>query len=101
MTAGHAPIRLDDEFVDRFATVLAVRVADRLRQIDAGEDRHFDAEGAGRYMGIPRKRVHDLTSAGALVADGHDGRKPLYRKSTLDAYLEGGRTSVQTTRKSR
>lgn len=94
--ASRIPIAVDDEFVDRVATVLAVRVADRLREIDAGEDRYFDAEGAGRYMGIPRKRVHDLTSAGALVPDGHDGRKPLYRKSTLDAYLQGGKPNAQT-----
>ncbi len=87
--AGHAPIRVDDEFVDHIAAVLAVRVADRLRDVARDDDRYFDAEAAGRYLGIPRKRVHDLTSTGALVPDGHDGRKPLYRKSTLDAYVRG------------
>lgn len=88
MTGGRAPIRIDDEFVDQIAAALAERVADRLRQIDGGEDRYFDADAAGRYLGVRRKRVHDLTSAGALVPDGHDGRKPLYRKSTLDAYAQ-------------
>lgn len=86
---SHAPIRIDDEFVDHIAAVLAVRVADRLREVARDDDRYFDAEAAGRYLGLSRKRVHDLTSAGALVPDGHDGRKPLYRKSTLDAYVQG------------
>jgi hypothetical protein len=85
--SGHAPIRIDDEFVGDLAERIAERVADRLH--DADDDGYLDAEASGRYMGVPRKRVHDLTSAGALVPDGHDGRKPLYRKSTLNAYLRG------------
>jgi hypothetical protein len=87
VTGGHAPIRIDDEFVDHMAARLAEHVAEQLRH--TADDRYFDAEAAGRYMGVPRKRVHDLTSAGALVPDGHDGRKPLYRKTTLDAYVQG------------
>jgi hypothetical protein len=85
----HAPIRIDDAFVDYIAATLAERVADRLRAVERDDDRYLDADAAGRYMGLSRKRVHDLTSTGALVPDGRDGRKPLYRKSTLDAYLQG------------
>jgi len=88
---GHAPIRVDDVFVDVFAAALAAHVADRLREVELGEDRYYDADAAGRYLGIPRKRIHDLTSAGTLVPDGYDGRKPLYRQSTLDAYVQGAR----------
>ncbi|MEX1142872.1 MAG: hypothetical protein WD399_07605 [Thermoleophilaceae bacterium] len=87
----YAPIRIDDEFVDLIASALATRVADRLGEVERGEDRYFDADAAGRYLGIPRKRIHDLTSADALVPDGYDGRKPLYRRSSLDAYVKGAK----------
>ncbi len=43
-------------------------------------------QAAADYLGVTRKRVHDLTSMRAIVPDGHDGRTPLYRRSTLDAY---------------
>jgi hypothetical protein len=33
--------------------------------------------------------VHDLTSARLLVPDGHDGRRPLYLRRSLDAYVRG------------
>jgi hypothetical protein len=87
LTAGHASIRLDDEFVAGLAARLADHVADRLGEQAA--DGYLDADAAGRYLGVPRKRIYDLTSSGALVPDGHDGRKPLYRKSRLDAYAQG------------
>ena len=42
---------------------------------------------AAEYLGLSRKRVYDLTSSGALVPDGRDGRTPLYTRETLDAYV--------------
>lgn len=44
-------------------------------------------EGAAAYLGLTRKRIYDLKSAGALTPDGYDGRTPLFRLSTLDNYV--------------
>lgn len=84
-----ATITVSDEFVDQLAARLAAHVALQLRD-PTDHDGYLDPEAAGRYMGVSRKRVHDLTSSGVLIPDGHDGRKPLYRKRTLDAYVCAG-----------
>lgn len=88
MTAA-VTVQIDDELVGRLAAVVADQVAGRLA--DSAHDGYLDAEAAGRYLCVPRKRIHDLTSAGALVPDGRDGRKPLYRRATLDAYAQASR----------
>lgn len=44
-------------------------------------------QAAAEYLGLSRKRVHDLTSSRALLPDGHDGRTPLYTRETLDSYV--------------
>lgn len=46
---------------------------------------------AAEYLGVTRKRVYDLTSSRQLIPDGRDGRTPLYRRRTLDAYARSGR----------
>jgi excisionase family DNA binding protein len=42
---------------------------------------------AARYLGLTRKRIYDLTSMRALEPDGRDGRTPLFRRETLEAYV--------------
>lgn len=42
---------------------------------------------AARYLGVSRKRIYDLTGSRALEPDGRDGRTPLFRRGTLDAYV--------------
>jgi hypothetical protein len=49
-------------------------------------------QAAADYLGVSRKRVHDLTSMNALVPDGRDGRTPLFSRATLDAYVRGALT---------
>lgn len=53
-------------------------------------DRYLTAAEAGEYIGANRQRIADLTYAGKIKPDGYDGRKPLYRRETLDAYLGNG-----------
>ncbi len=48
---------------------------------------YLNPEAAGRYICVPRRRIHELTSAGLLTPDGYDGRTPLYRRQTLDEYV--------------
>jgi hypothetical protein len=84
-------LRADDRFVEALAELVAVRVAERLdRDRRDEEDGYLDADGAARRLSTTRRRIHELTSDGRLRPDGHDGRRPLFRRSTLDLYVEGG-----------
>jgi hypothetical protein len=87
--AGMAVLRADERFVEALADALAERVAARLGTGDEAEEGYLDAEAAGRFIGASRRRIHELTSDGRLVPDGHDGRRPLYRRGTLEAYVKG------------
>lgn len=44
-------------------------------------------QAAADYLGVSKKRIHDLTSMRAITPDGRDGRTPLYTRATLDAYV--------------
>lgn len=90
-TGGLPLLRADDRFVEELAAAVAERVAERL-SLDRGEagDGYLDAEGAARHLGTSRKRIHDLTSDGRLAPDGRDGRRPLYLRRSLDAFVRGG-----------
>ncbi|HEU5061732.1 MAG TPA: hypothetical protein VFT79_01110 [Solirubrobacterales bacterium] len=85
---GLPVLRADDRFVEALAAAVAEQVVDRLHQEEAeDEEGYLNAEAAGRYICVPRRRIHELTSAGLLVPDGYDGRTPLYRRRTLDEYV--------------
>ena len=47
----------------------------------------LDAKGAAEYMACPLSRVHDLVGLRKLEPR-RDGRRLLFRRSDLDAYLE-------------
>lgn len=87
---GMPVLRADERFVDQLADTLAKRVADRLQGQGGEEGGYLTAEAAGRYIGVSRRRIHNLTSAGRLTPDGHDGRTPLYSRRTLDDYVRNG-----------
>jgi hypothetical protein len=73
------------------ADALAERIVERLgaRSISV-DDGFLDAEGAARHLSTSRQRIHELTSSRSLRPDGYDGRRPLYRRASLDRYVEGG-----------
>jgi hypothetical protein len=83
---GLPALRADERFVEALAAAVAEQVVDRLRG-DAAGDGYLNPESAGRYICVPRRRIHELTSAGQIVPDGYDGRTPLYRRRTLDEYV--------------
>ncbi|MGN6817011.1 MAG: hypothetical protein ACTHK3_13165 [Solirubrobacterales bacterium] len=83
---GMPVLRADDRFVAALAATVAEQVAERLRG-EVAEDGYLNPEAAGRYICVPRRRIHELTSAGLLAPDGYDGRTPLYRRRTLDDYV--------------
>jgi hypothetical protein len=84
--AGLPVLRADERFVELLAAMVAEQVAERL-QPEGEDEGYLNAEAAGRYLGVSRRRIHDLTSARLLAPDGHDGRTPLYRRRTLDEYV--------------
>jgi hypothetical protein len=87
-------LRADERFVVALADVVAERVAERLDRDRRDEEEGFlDADGAARRLATTRQRIHELTSAGVLRPDGRDGRRPLFRRSSLDLYVEGGARS--------
>lgn len=90
---GMPVLRADDRFVEALAATVAEQVADHLRGEGVEGEGFLNPEAAGRYICVPRRRIHELTSAGLLVPDGYDGRTPLYRRRTLDEYVTkaGGR----------
>jgi hypothetical protein len=83
-------LRADERFVEALAEVVAARVAERLETDRRDEEGFLDADGAARHLATTRQRIHELTSIGAIRPDGHDGRRPLFRRGSLDLYIEGG-----------
>ena len=45
----------------------------------AGADRWMPPSQAAAYLGVPRRRIYDLKSMGALEPDGYDGSTPLFK----------------------
>lgn len=78
---------LDGATLDRLADLLAPRIADRLAQQD-GLPTWLDAAGAAAYLATSRDRMYDLVALHKLEP-GRDGRRLLFRRSDLDAYLGG------------
>lgn len=72
----------DPGLAEQLADALAPYLPDR----GAEPTGWLTAQRAADYLGVTRKRIHDLTSARSLIPDGRDGRTPLYTRQTLDAY---------------
>lgn len=85
--AGLPLLRADERFVEQLAATLAEQIVARLQSEEADDGGYLNPEAAGHYICVSRRRIHELTSAGLLDPDGHDGRTPLYRRRTLDEYV--------------
>ena len=84
-------LRPDERFVEALAEIVATRVAELLdRDRRDEEEGYLDVDGAAHRLCTSRRRIHELTSAGLLRPDGRDGRRPLFRRASLDLYVEGG-----------
>ena len=77
-----------DKFTDGLADRIAAQVLDRLN--DEVPEGYLNSEGAARFLGLTKSRIHDLKSMGVLVPDGYDGRTPLFTRETLRRYVESG-----------
>jgi excisionase family DNA binding protein len=76
---------LSDRDLDRLAELLAPRLAGRLQAAPSSE--WLNAEQAAAYLACSRGRVYDLVQLGKLTPR-RDGRRVLFRRFDLDAYLE-------------
>jgi hypothetical protein len=85
---GMPVLRVDERFVEALATTVAEQVVDRLHEEATEDEGYLNPAAAGRYICVSRRRIHELTSAGLLAPDGRDGRTPLYRRRTLDDYVQ-------------
>ena len=98
MTTAAGPARppsplgvLEDTSLDALLDVLAERVADRLAEHLAEQEppsaAWMTSDEAAAYLRCDAKRVSELQREGKLRC-GRDGRKLLFRRADLDAYLE-------------
>lgn len=81
------PVRLDlpDEVVEQLALRVAAILADQRPEPDP----LLTVEEAADYIRALPQRVYDLKSQGRIPAL-KDGSRVLFRRSALDAYLQGG-----------
>lgn len=79
------PIQVDlpDEVLEQIAR----RVADLLLDQAPEADPWLNVTEAAEHCRCSTQRIYDLKSQGRLQA-GQDGTRVLFRRSTLDAYLE-------------
>lgn len=79
-------------FPDAVVDAIALRVVELLDERAALAAQHpepwIDVDAAAAHIAKPRSRLYDLASQGALP-HGRDGRSLLFRRSDLDAYLQG------------
>jgi excisionase family DNA binding protein len=81
-------ITFPDELLDAIAERVASRIAarDHRATIDTP---WLTQEHAAAYLGCSTSRVKTLTVADAIPHH-RDGRRPLYHRDELDAYVRGG-----------
>ncbi len=76
-------MRLSDDQLESIA-----RRAAALVQPSASSPTWLDTRAAEDYAGLAHGRLDDLKRLGKVTPAGYDGRKPMYRREDLDAYLE-------------
>jgi excisionase family DNA binding protein len=70
---------------------LAERLRPYLRAVAALPDEWLDSEATAAYLSLPRSTLHKLTAERAIpFAQDGPGCKLYFKRSTLDAWREGG-----------
>lgn len=77
-------IPLPPGFIEALADQVAERLAERMAP---PAEPYIDVDGAAEYIAAKPRRVYELREQGKLHAY-EDGRRLLFRRSELDAYLE-------------
>ena len=74
---------LDDQTLDQLAKLLAPRLASQRHEPDPW----LNAKQASEHLACTTGRIYDLVQLDKLK-HANDGRRLLFRRSDLDAYLE-------------
>lgn len=83
-----AQIVAPDDWIEQIASRAAEILA--ARQEDAVVNPWLDTKGAATHLCCGVDRIHDLVQVAKLTPC-RDGRRLLFRRVDLDAYLEGSR----------
>jgi excisionase family DNA binding protein len=86
-------LELPSELVEAIAERAAVLVFERALA-ENGRSPWLTAQEAADYLRCSRQRVYDLKSSRQIVA-AQDGKRPLFHRAVLDAYLAGGREAAR------
>ena len=78
-------LEIPDEVVSRLAELVAARIT----PTDAPGSPWMTATQAAEYLACSTSRVRTLTLTGDLPHH-RDGRRPLYHRAELDAYVRAG-----------
>jgi excisionase family DNA binding protein len=82
------PMRVSIEGLHEYVEqVVAAAVEQALGR--ALDDPWFDSKQAAEYLGVKVGTIHDLVSAGRLPRHGERKAKLRFRRSELDAHMEG------------
>jgi len=76
-----------DDSLDALADRVAERVVELMRLEQPDGSPWLDTAGAADYVAAKPSRIHDLVALGKL-APRRDGRRLLFHRDDLDAYLE-------------
>lgn len=90
---GPSGVALQLDAPPTFITAIASAVADELerRGSNVPASPYLDVTEAAAYLRCEPQRLYDLNSAGTLRAL-KDGKRLLYKRDQLDAYLTGERS---------
>ena len=75
------------ELIESIADAVAARLVDALPAAPAA-DGYLDVDGAATFISAPKSRIYDLVQLDRLTPL-RDGRRLLFRRSDLVAYIEG------------
>jgi excisionase family DNA binding protein len=84
-TVGTLTLELTGEQLDALAELVAARLGERAAP---APPTWLGARGAAAHLVCSVGRIHDLVALGKLTPR-RDGRRLLFRRDDLDAYLEG------------
>jgi excisionase family DNA binding protein len=78
------------ELDEKALAVLAERLRPFLTSQNPDQGGWLNTDQAATHLCCPRSRIHDLVQLGKLEPC-RDGRRLLFKRTDLDAYLEGQR----------
>jgi excisionase family DNA binding protein len=89
MSADGLTFPIPEELVERVSAEVAGRLAERM--VPPAEP-YMNVEEAATYLACDKKRIYDIKASGTL-AFYRDGKRILFKRCDLDAYVSSGVSS--------